>query len=372
MKTRLEAGTYLERAAGTALALFTVPLKTGDWSAYETGFYNEIVIPELIAALDAEGRTDDAQALRGHWEKKARFFITGAPDLFGSEYAFDSTGFESTQALARYALDHRVDGIAPAAAKRFSKTQMAANLFCRGVIEPAYYYLGSDYRAGGGDSFTLTYMSMMGGGAVIDYGLRDAADPHAYLRLGFASCLSAWALLNSGDAASNYGYWFPGQANDGGSGGGFEPAAYGETWLEQPHHRGSWYYACESDLGYCGYLRAAACGVADDPLFGRIAYLGDLSSDGRSVVPRDGVRRRLHLVLKAHRLSLVLERDRFAADVPIRFAPDLSRIEFEIESDNPAPHETRLVLNGDKAASYALAGKTGPGPHRFSLHRIAS
>lgn len=380
VRTRLDAAGYLARAAGTALALFTVPLATGNWSAYETGFYNEIVFPDLIAALDAEGRTDDAKALRGHWEKKARFFITGAPDLFGSEYAFDSTGFESTQALARYALDHRVDGIAPEAARRFSKTQMAANLFCRGVIEPAYYYLGSDYRAGGGDGFTLTYMSMMGGGAVLDYGLRDATDPHAYLRLGFASCLAAWALLNSGDAESRYGYWFPGQANDGGSGGGFEPAAYGETWLEQPHHRGSWYYACESDLGYCGYLRAAACGVADDPLFGRIAYLGELlPGPGLSVIPRDGVRRRLHVVLKAHKLSLVLQGDRFAAGAAIHMTADLSRIDFEIESDNPAAHETRLVLTGHRASSYALDGATGPdirlripagpGPHRFSLHR---
>ncbi len=37
-------------------------------------------------------------------------------------------------------------------------------------------------------------------------------------------------------------------------GGGFEPAPYGRTWLEQPHHRGSWYYASEIDLGYCGAL----------------------------------------------------------------------------------------------------------------------
>jgi hypothetical protein len=388
MTTRLSGPAYLDRAAGTALALFTVPLATGDWSAYETGFYNEIVIPELIETLEAEGRHEAAAALRGHWEKKVRVFVTGAPDLFGSEYAFDSTGFESTQALARYALDHKVDGIAVADASRFSRVQMAANLFCRGVIEPAYYYLGSDYRASAGDAFTLTYMSMMGGGAVLDYGLRDAPqngqNPHAYLRLGFASCLSAWALINSGDAASNYGYWYPGPANDGGSGGGFEPAAFGETWLGQPSHRGSWYYASESDLGYCGYLRSAACGVADDPLFGRTAYLGALVPDanGIAVIPRDGVRRRLHVVLKAGKLSLALARDRFAAETPIRMTNDLSQIHFEIESDNPAAHETQLALTGDAASSYALDGAkgpevrltipAGPGPHSFSLHRITS
>jgi hypothetical protein len=93
----------------------------------------------------------------------------GGPNLFGSEYAFDSTGFESTQAIARYAVDHpTTPGITPEAATKFATTQIQANLFCRGVIEKAYYYYGSDYRGGGaGDAFTLTYMSPMGGWGVL-------------------------------------------------------------------------------------------------------------------------------------------------------------------------------------------------------------
>lgn len=388
IKTQLTALNYLLRATGTALALFTVPLATGHWSAYETGFYNECVIPDLISVLEAEGLINEARTLRDHWEKKARFFITGAPDLFGSEYAFDSTGFESTQALARYALDNEVNGIPVVAARRFSSTQMAANLFCRGVIEPAYYYLGSDYRASAGDAFTLSYMAMMGGGAVLDYGLKDASKtgetPHAYLRLGFASLLSAWAVLNSGDEASHYGYWYSGKANDGGSGGGFEPATFGETWLGQPHKRGAWFYSCESDLGYCGYLRAAACAVADDPLFGRIAYLGAFSEDkdGIAIVPRDGVRRRLHVRLKHGELSLVLARDRFAAERPIRMDADLSTLRFEIESDNPEAHEIALHIEGkpyriDGTPSIGgntlrLAIPAGSGRHTFVLRRATT
>ena len=35
--------------------------------------------------------------------------------------------------------------------------------------------------------------------------------------MGYASYLSSWALLNSGTPESNYGYWYPGQANDEGA-----------------------------------------------------------------------------------------------------------------------------------------------------------
>lgn len=58
--------------------------------------------------------------------------------------------------------------------------------------------VGSDYRAGGGNGYKLSYMAQMGGWAVLDHALHDAPDPHAQLRLGYVSFLSSWALLNSG------------------------------------------------------------------------------------------------------------------------------------------------------------------------------
>jgi hypothetical protein len=199
----------------------------------------------------------------------------------------------------------------------------------------------------------------MGGWSVLDYALNYS--PHAdwYLRLGYASYLSAWALMNSGTPESNYGYWYPGKENDGGAGGGFEPAPYGQTWLNQPHHRGPWYYASEVDLGYSGALRTAATILADDPVFGRFCFGGDWrkTAGGLEITPRDGVRRRFYALLgenENQKLQLVLESDRFAASQPIVLKDDFSAVRFTLESDNPAKHLAKLRLSGLARGSYAV------------------
>ncbi|HEV8369943.1 MAG TPA: DUF5695 domain-containing protein, partial [Pyrinomonadaceae bacterium] len=362
IKTALPATEYLKRAFGTAVALFTVPMQVEGWSAYRTGLYNELVIGNVIADLEAEGMTAEAQTLRKHWEQKVKTFVNGQLNLFQSEYAFDSTGFEATHALAKYALEHadkgtdNTTGIPLENAQRFMQKQLASNIFCRGWLEPAYYLLGSDYRGGGGNSFTLSYMSQMGGSSVLDYSLNYAKEPDWYLRLGYASYLSAWALMNTGTAESNYGYWYPGKANDGGAGGGFEPAPYGQTWLNQPHHRGPWYYASEVDLGYSGALRAAATILADDPIFGRFCFGGDWRQTAGEieVTPKDGVRRRLHALIGGKKMHMVLNGDRFLAAQPIQLKEDLSEIRFRIESDNPSNHSVTLNLSGFAPATYQL------------------
>ncbi|MCF7674074.1 MAG: hypothetical protein K9M97_01925, partial [Akkermansiaceae bacterium] len=368
IKTALTASEYLQRAYGTALAMYTVPMEIASWSAYETGLYNELVIVDLIRELECAGMKAEAGMLRGHWERKVQYFVNGKPNLFQSEYAFDSTGFESTHAIAKYAMLHAAGtddtriGVSAASAGRFMESQMAANLFCRGGIEPAYYYLGSDYRGGAGNGYTLSYMSQMGGGAVLDYALNFAASPARYLRLGYASYLSAWALMNTGTADSNYGYWYPGRGNDGAAGGGFEPAPYGTTWLEQPHHRGSWYYACETDLGYCAALRTAATVLADDPIFGRFCFGGEVrTGDGRiEVIPRDGVRQRFHARIDSCKFDLMLANDRFSAAQPIELATDFSGVGFRLESDNPAAHPLVLHLAGLKAGAYSVLADDRP------------
>jgi hypothetical protein len=363
MRTALSAEQYLRRAYGTALAMFTIPWEIERWSAYATGLYNELVIENVIDALEAEGMRDEAERLRPHWERKVRTFVNDRPDLFRSEYAFDSTGFESTHALAKYALriadregDNERTRITRENAERFMETQMAANLFCRGWLETAYYYLGSDYRGGGGNGYTLTYMSQMGGWGVLDYALHHTADAPPYLRLGYASYLSAWALMNTGTASSNYGYWYPGPENDGGAGGGFEPAPYGNTWLQQPHSRGSWYYSCEIDLGFCGALRAARTVLADDDLFGRFCFGGDWRDNGGllEVTPKDGVRRRFHVMLSTGRLHVELDNDRFAAGQPIALREDLSEMRFRLDSDNPEDHTATLRATGLAAGGYTV------------------
>jgi hypothetical protein len=194
----------------------------------------------------------------------------------------------------------------------------------------------------------------MGGWAVLDYGLHYAEHADPYLRLGYASYLSAWALMNTGTAETNYGYWFPGPENDGGAGGGFEPAAYGMTWLGQPHNRGSWLYACEIDLGYCGALRTAATMLADDDIFGRVCYGGDWRAerDHIEVIPKDGVRRRFYAMLDERQLQMKLSIDRFAAGPSIRLKSDLSEIDFDLERVNPDTHQAGLHLVGLPPGAY--------------------
>ena len=310
-----EAGVYLYRAARTADAMFTIPLELDGWSAYRTGLYNELVIEDVLRALKEEGMEEELRRLWRHWVRKVRYFALECTDVFGSEYPFDTTGFESTEALARRAMELAEEEereayfdppLSLSKAQDFLETQMRCNLACRGELEPAYYWYGSDYR-GSNTRYTLSYMSQMGGWAILDYALRFAPDPYSLLRLGYGSLLSSWSLLNAGRKETGYGYWFPGKEHDGAASGGYEPQPFGSTWLDQPHHGGPWYYSCEIDLGFCGYLRGAATILARDPLFGTVCYGGTLSrGEGISVLPQDGVNRRFHYVGPEGRLHLLL------------------------------------------------------------------
>lgn len=310
-----KAGVYLYRAARTADAMFTIPLELDGWSAYRTGLYNELVIEDVLRALKEEGMEEELRRLWRHWVRKVRYFALECTDVFGSEYPFDTTGFESTEALARRAMELAEEEereayfdppLSLSKAQDFLETQMRCNLACRGELEPAYYWYGSDYR-GSNTRYTLSYMSQMGGWAILDYALRFAPDPYSLLRLGYGSLLSSWSLLNAGRKETGYGYWFPGKEHDGAASGGYEPQPFGSTWLDQPHHGGPWYYSCEIDLGFCGYLRGAATILARDPLFGTVCYGGTLSrGEGISVLPQDGVNRRFHYVGPEGRLHLLL------------------------------------------------------------------
>jgi hypothetical protein len=354
----LDAITYLERAYRTAVAYWTVPLEVEKWSADSVGTMNEAAIPELIDALEREGKHEWATTLRGYWEGKVDRFVNHTPNLYGSEFAFDSTGFESTGALATYAVtreaaDFRARVTADAALK-FMNFQLLLNMSDRGWLETTYYQLGSDYR--GNLSYLLSYMSQMGGWSILDYGLNFAKDPADYLRLGYASSLSSWALVNSGTAASGYGYWFPSRNNDGATGGGFMPDPVGRAWIGKEVRRGAWHYSAEEDVGYCGALRTHATIVARDPIFGEFAYGGELSRDGKAVnvVPRDGLRIRFHVVRGDQRLHLLLDHDGYAKERPIVVADDLSRIEFVLENRAGPPHRTGLTVSGLPAGEYTV------------------
>ncbi len=343
---------YLGRAYGTALAFYTYPWEIAHWSANELGNYNELVIANLINELDRVGWKDKAAILRKHWEEKVEYFINDQPDLFYSEFPFDPTGFESTGAFAHYANEqvkdtHRTLHVTPADAKRFMDEQLACNLSTRGWLEPNYWQMGVEGN--------MRYMSQMGGWSVLDYALYYAPNPFPYLRLGYASLLSSWALMNTGTADTNYGYWYPGKENDGGAGSAYVPQAFGSNWFGKQQPRGAWQYSGEIDLGFGAALRTAAVIVADDPVFGRIAYGGALthSAGHTEVIPQDGVGRRFHVIEAHHRVHLELDRDGFAADKAIRIDDNLQQLTFTVENRDPSPakpHTTQMTISGLQAA----------------------
>lgn len=378
----LDAAGYLERAFRTAQAYFEVPYSIympgpplwthkgySDW-AYKQGNFHERYLIPLMAALRDEGRPDAAESLRREWEKKVKYMLYDDPYPYGSEMAFDRTAFESTHAVARYALENPLQPdenlwqdkntgkwyshpkVSPDDAADFMKRQIAANISIRGCIEPAYYYLGS--ATVGND--TLDYMSQMGGWSILDHALYARENASRYARLGYAALLSSWCLLNSGTAESNYGYWFPGPENDGAAGWNFKTSKFGETWMGMPTTRGAWFVDGEIDHGFLGAVAAACTVVIDDPIFRLIALGGEvqLFTDKMEILPRDGVRQRIYVRASHQRIDLHLDRDGFHPDSPVKIRTDCQGLEFALESRSTMPHQTTLSIQGLVPGRYYL------------------
>ena len=365
--TVLSAQEYLQRAWGTAMAMWSY----GGGQATQIGLMNEVVIPSVIDALQNEGMTSQAASLRSDWETKVAYYVSGSANLFGSEYAFDATGFESQEAYAKYALQHvgasaAMGSANPAAfsqqATQFMNTQITANIFDRGWLETAYYYYGSDYRGDMGDDFVVTYMAQMGGWGLLDYAINYAANPADYLRLGYASYLNGWSTMNTGTADSNYGFWYPGAQYDGGCGGGYEPSPFNSTWLGgQPMHRGPWYYSAEENLGFCGAVRSAATILTDDPIFGRFCYGGAWTNSTGDILvtPMDGVRQRFYMLLSNGTVHLILDTDHFVSGQSIDAAADLTHFNLTVETGNTAAHTSQLHFTTSLGGNYSLSDTSG-------------
>ena len=376
----LDQKGYLIRAKETAKAFFKYPYEILPWyETYKWGCYNELLILNLIEDLKKEGYPEDAQWLTKEWEKKAKYFIYDDPYPFRSEYAVDATAYESTHALARYALQHPMQPdsllwfdknqqrwyshpkVTQADARRFMEAQMNANIACRGWLEPAYYYMGSDFR-GRSDSYLLSYMAQMGGWSVLDYGLNWTADPALYIRLGYASYLSSFALMNTGTPQSNYGFWYGGKENDGATGWAFEPQQTATPWILKPQERGPWYYDGEIDLGYGGATRTAATVITQDPVFGLIAYGGSLSQQGQvlKVVPKDGLQQKIYYRNAGKKIDIELNRDGFASGEPVLLDP-AGLLRCTLENRTAGAHHTTITLRGFNGRyTIAVDGKNLP------------
>jgi hypothetical protein len=376
MTKYLDAAGYLERAFQTAHAFYRYPyeIMPDYYETYKWGLYNELVVLKLADALDREGFPDRAKWLRAEWEKKVKYFVYDDPYPYRSEYAFDRTAFESTYAFAKYGATHDMKSdqhlwwdiklkkwYSHPLVKRedsldFMQRQLAAGLAVRGWPEASYYQLGADRG--------LSYMAAMGGWGILDYGLDFAQKPYDWLQLGYASYLSSWALMNTGRADTNYGYWFPGKENDGAAGWQFMSEKYGYAWMGDNEPRGAWRYDGEIDLGFSGALRMASTILTHDPIFGWIAYGGQFSRDGDtfSIMPRDGLRQRFDAIIPnqqlpfpdARRFKIEVDRDGFAADQPIITDSSVRKISFTLENRTEDKHVTGLLLSFPIGSNYEV------------------
>ena len=114
-------------------------------------------------------------------------------------------------------------------------------------------------------------------------------------------------------------------------------------------------------MGFCGAIRSGATILADDPIFGRICYGGSWTNaaDGIEVVPLDGVRQRFHAMLQGGKLHLVLNHDRFAGGQKIVVQPNLSGMNFNVESDNPAAHSVSIQMGVPITGTYTVSDVHG-------------
>lgn len=128
--------------------------------------------------------------------------------------------------------------------------------------------------------------------------------------------------------------------------------------------RGPWHCDGEIDLGYGGALRTAATVITCDPIFDWFAYGGVLKEDEDmlSVIPRDGLRQRLAVVLQNEqipwpntvRFKIGLDRDGFAPEMPIILDKNLNHISFTMENRTKDDHLTELRLSVHPSAAYEI------------------
>ena len=366
----LDAEGYLERAFQTAKAYFTYPYEIYPWEdTYKWGIMNEVIILPLIADLERCGRKEDAAWLRYEWEKKVKYFVYDDKNPYHSEYSTGGTAFSSTYDFAKYGTLNAMKPdtnlwydknlkkwwshpeVKQEDSRLFMDRQFQANLAHRGYVNPSYYNLGSTGR--------MYYPSRTGGRAILDFGIQFAEQPWDWLQLGYAAYLGSFALMNTGTAESNYGYWFPGKKNDGAIGWTFNSGKgsmrnRGGKNRSNPH--GIYPYCGEADLGLGVVMRTASTLITNDPLFGWIAYGGNLekSENKLQVIPQDGLGVRFGLVTDKTRILAELSRDRYSKKTPIVTDQKGKSIMLTISNVTGDAHKTVLKLTGTKGAVYKL------------------
>ena len=126
--TQLDAATYLERAYPDRRRLLDRAAGGGEVVGRCRRHHERSVHPRAHRHA-REGRQErlGATPCAGTGRERSSVSSTKTPNLYGSEFAFDSTGFESTGAFAKYAMTHAAPPNAtPAAVLRAASAIVSA------------------------------------------------------------------------------------------------------------------------------------------------------------------------------------------------------------------------------------------------------
>lgn len=210
----------------------------------------------------------------------------------------------------------------PAKHVYFLHRQMKANIASRGTQMRHYAMQESDFRAGGYKSYLLSYMSHMGGAAVLVYGLYFDEDPARTLRAAYASMLSSWSPVNLGERDP----WYPHKDNEGTVGWAFQP----------------------EDGGLSGAICASCSVLSQDPDFGLVLYGGEVREEDGALIlsPRDGVRRAFHALHELpKRLHLSINRDTIK-EIRLCGADEENDLVLQCENITGDARSVVLTING--------------------------
>ncbi|PPH24088.1 hypothetical protein C5C99_00090 [Rathayibacter sp. AY1C4] len=342
---------YLTTAYGIFKELYEGPVAYN----WETGLMGELSTPDLIAALRAEGLDTQANDIEAKMAIKYANFSSNAYP-YGSEYSYDNTGEEAVYTLAKLNVnDDKTNAL------RVMRDIVAKTEAARGRM-PVWYWYSDPTTITGENWWQFQYSASLAGYTMDDYINHTAAletgttaitaARRAELqRLNYAGKVAGLATINSGqisNAPANIGAasWSY-QAERGNLGtlgvGGGANVKLNNGW------RGM---TGESDLGLWGTLQTLSADVVtDDPIFGVVGYGADVSRDAYSttVIPKDGLQRRLNLVTQ--QLSVDLENDAYSQAIVGSNSADLR---LDMLNRTGTAHSGIAEVSGLAQGSYAV------------------
>lgn len=316
--TKLSAEEYLLRAYGTYHFFFTGKMYFD--GAGKIGHMGESQVFNIYEALIKEDFNDEADWLKQQLDTKASY-LDGFTYPFGSEMYQDSTAFEGVHGYANY---YGLEDL--------SLRNYLANQANRG-IQPVWYHYGGDIRFMGDSHYQLSYMTQLGGYALLEYYLNNQKKlKDDELRYIYGSLLASWGLISNSGAAS----WV--YHVESGPNGAFNDADG------------------EIGIGHYGALLGLSSIVIKDTIFGLIGYGCDVSLNNEKyiVYPKDGLGLRYYNLETD--LSLCIERDSINKVVSNQ---DNSHIVIEIAAVDPheyvVKHMNKLRVGGVSPGTYMLS-----------------